>query len=95
VALTDNEVKQIAHLARIAISPTRVSAYRDDLTRILELFESLAEIDTTGVEPMAHPLDLEQRLRPDEVTETDERALYQSVAPNVENGLYIVPKVLE
>jgi len=95
VALTDDDVIAIAHLARIAVEPERIAGYRRDLDRIVDLLARLRDVDTTGVEPMAHPLDLEQRLRADEVTEGDEHELYQSVAPMIADGLYVVPKVIE
>lgn len=95
MALTDKDVKFIAHLARLAVDPGQIADYRRELSAIVELFEALEAIDTHGVEPMAHPLDLEQRLRTDEVTEIDQREQFQSIAPEVSGGLYIVPKVLE
>ncbi len=90
-----DEVQKIALLSRLAIREEAVPAYARDLSAILELVERMNAVDTAGVEPMAHPLDMAQRLRPDAVTETDQRQLFQAIAPRTENGLYLVPKVIE
>ena len=95
MALDAKEVEKIAHLARLAIREEDVPGYARNLSDILGLVEQMQSVETEGVTPMAHPLDARQRLRPDEVTETDQRELFQSVAPAVENGLYLVPKVIE
>lgn len=95
MALTDDDVRQIARLSRIAIDPSQLPEYRRDLGRILEMFEALADVDTADIEPMAHPLEIEQRLRADEVTEGNERETFQKIAPQVADGLYVVPKVIE
>ncbi len=95
MTLTDESVQAIAHLARLALEPDEIGRYRGDLERILALVETLSAVETDGVEPMAHPLDLEQRLRPDTVTEEDQHALFQSLAPDVRDRLYVVPKVIE
>jgi aspartyl-tRNA(Asn)/glutamyl-tRNA(Gln) amidotransferase subunit C len=90
------EIAAIAHLARLELGEAELTAYRDSLTRILALVGELDRADTAGVAPMAHPLaGLSQALRPDEVTERDERDHYQANAPRVEAGLYVVPKVIE
>lgn len=89
------EVRHIAHLARLAIADEEIDRYTRDLGAILELAAQMTPIDTGGIEPLAHPLDMAQRLRPDEVTETDRRALYQHHAPQVDQGLYLVPKVID
>ena len=89
------EVQKIALLSRLAIQEQAIPAYARDLSAILELVERMNAVDTNGIEPMAHPLDLAQRLRPDAVTETERRGLYQAIAPRTENGLYLVPKVIE
>lgn len=89
------EVRRIAHLARLAIDDAEIDHYARDLGAILELVEQMNRIDTSGIEPLAHPLDMVQRLRPDEVTETDRRELYQHNAPQVERGLYLVPRVID
>lgn len=89
------EVAKIAHLARLAIRTEDAPAYARNLSAILELVEQMNAVDTTGVAPMAHPLDMAQRLRPDEVAESNQRDRFQSIAPRVEAGLYLVPKVIE
>jgi aspartyl-tRNA(Asn)/glutamyl-tRNA(Gln) amidotransferase subunit C len=99
MSLSDDQVRRLAHLARIGIRPEESAAAIDRLNRVLGLIDQLKAVDTAGIEPMAHPLDAQlpegQRLRPDEITDTDRRELYQSVAPAVQDGLYLVPKVLE
>lgn len=89
------EVKRIAWLARIEISDAEAAAAQGQLNDIFKLIEQMQSVDTEGVEPMAHGQDVVQRLREDRVTEIDQHALYQSIAPQVENGLYLVPKVIE
>lgn len=93
--LTRDEVSQIAHLARLALEPSETEILVSSLNDIFQFVEILDRADIAGVEPMAHPLDADQRLRPDVVTETDQRELFQSIAPAVESGLYLVPRVIE
>lgn len=95
MALTADDVKKIAHLARVGIDNQDIAAYTNDLSGLLELMALMAEVDTTGIVPMAHPLDQVQRLRADVVTETNQREQFQAIAPQVEAGLYLVPKVIE
>lgn len=95
MTLTRSDVQNIAHLARLAIADEDVPEYVRELSRILELVEQMNAVDTSEVEPLAHPLDMSQRLRQDVVTETNERQRFQAAAPNVEAGLYLVPKVIE
>jgi aspartyl-tRNA(Asn)/glutamyl-tRNA(Gln) amidotransferase subunit C len=95
MALDSDDVLKIAHLARLGVSAEEAQAVAADLSNILDLVEQMQQVDTTGVEPMAHPLHMNQRLRPDEVTETDRRAEFQAVAPQTEAGLYLVPRVIE
>jgi aspartyl-tRNA(Asn)/glutamyl-tRNA(Gln) amidotransferase subunit C len=95
MSLTTDDVKRIAHLARLEISEHEVQATLNQLSGILGLIEEMQEVDTSGIEPMSHSQDVTQRLREDVVTETDQRELFQSIAPAVENGLYLVPKVIE
>ena len=95
MSLTSEEVNRIAWLARLAIDSDKTDAYAHDLSGILDFIEQMSAVDTATVEPLAHPLDQAQRLRPDAVTETDQRALFQQLAPVVEAGLYLVPKVIE
>jgi aspartyl-tRNA(Asn)/glutamyl-tRNA(Gln) amidotransferase subunit C len=95
MSLTPDDVRRLARLARIAIQPGEAGAVLDRLNRVLGLVDQMRAVDTTGIEPMAHALDVVQRLRPDEVREADQRELYQSVAPALQDGLYLVPKVIE
>ena len=95
MSLTPDDVKAIARLARLAIDPQDIPQYAQKLSGILDFVAQLDKVDTSKVEPMAHPLDMAQRLRPDAVTEHPARELYQENAPQVEAGLYLVPKVLE
>ncbi len=95
MSLDPEEVRRIARLARLEISPAEVETTRAQLNGILAFIDQLQAVDTTGVAPMAHAVDIAQRLRPDRVTETDRRADFQAVAPETEAGLYLVPKVIE
>ncbi len=95
MTLKTEDVKNIAHLARLAISDDDVDQYAADLSNILDLVEQMNQVDTEGVQPMAHPLDAKQRLREDAISEQDQRDKFQAIAPDVENGLYRVPKVIE
>ena len=95
MSLSDDQIRRLARLARLALEPGETEAVGERLNRILVLVGEIQAVDTAGIEPMSHALDLVQRLRPDEVTEGNHRELYQSVAPAVENGLYLVPKVIE
>jgi aspartyl-tRNA(Asn)/glutamyl-tRNA(Gln) amidotransferase subunit C len=93
--LSRHEVESIAHLARLEISADAVSAYVDNLSRIIDFVQQLDQANTEGVTPMAHPLNMTQPLRPDEVIESDQRDLYQRNAGAVGAGLYLVPRVIE
>ena len=95
MTLTPEDVRKIAHLARLAIDENQEQAYAEHLSGILGFVERMNRVDTGGVEPMAHPLDAVQRLRPDEVTEADQRDKFQAIAPSTQDGLYLVPKVIE
>ena len=95
MSLNPEEVRRIAHLARIELSAGELGATGEQLNGILAFIEQLQQVDTTGVEPMAHAIDLGQRLRPDQVSEGDRRAAFQAIAPEAEAGLYLVPKVIE
>ena len=95
MALTLDDVQRAAHLARIAVDNAEAEATLAQLTRVFGLIEDMRAIDVSGIEPMAHAQDLMLRLRDDVVTESDQRKLFQSVAPEVEAGLYLVPKVIE
>lgn len=95
MSLTPEDVRRIARLARIDISTAEVEHTRGQLNGILSFIEQLQAVDTAGIAPMAHAVDVVQRLRDDHVTETDQREAFQAVAPEVEGGLYLVPKVIE
>ena len=95
MSLTPLEVNKIAWLGRIAIDEDKVEAYARDLSGILDFVEQMSALDTRSVMPMAHPMDQAQRLRTDEVTEPNQRERFQAIAPLVEAGLYLVPKVIE
>ena len=95
MSLTIDQVQRIAHLARIEISEQEALTTQTHLNGIFQLIEQMQAVDTRGIEPMAHAQELSQRLRDDVVTESDRRAAYQAVAPEVEVGLYLVPKVIE
>ena len=96
MSLTRAQVEGIAHLARLEITEAQMPVYVESLSRIIDLVEQLSAANTSGVEPMAHPLaDQVQRLRPDEVTETDQHEKFQRNTASVAAGLYLVPKVIE
>ncbi len=95
MAISEAEVKKVAHLARLALPDDMLDDYVAKLSNVLDLVAQLNAVDTTGIEPMAHPLDTVQRLREDVVTESNHREKYQRVAPETEDGLYLVPKVIE
>ena len=99
MSLSDDQVRRIARLARIAIRTEESQEALERLNRVLGLIDQMQAVDTTGIEPMAHPLEAQlpegQRLRADVATEKDRRESYQSVAPAVQEGLYLVPKVIE
>jgi aspartyl-tRNA(Asn)/glutamyl-tRNA(Gln) amidotransferase subunit C len=95
MSLNLEDVTRIALLSRIELSGAERETTRDQLNGILGFIEQLQAVDTTGIEPMAHAVDVAQRLRPDVVTETDRRADYQAIAPETEAGLYLVPRVVE
>jgi aspartyl-tRNA(Asn)/glutamyl-tRNA(Gln) amidotransferase subunit C len=99
MSLSDDQVRRLARLARLDLAPQEVAPVAGRLNRVLGLIEQMRAVDTSGIEPMAHPLDASlpagQRLRQDRVTETDRRDAYQAVAPATQDGLYLVPKVIE
>lgn len=95
MSLTQEQVQRIAHLARIALGEAEAASTRTHLDGIFGLIEQMQSIDTTGIEPMAHAQDVCQRLREDAVSETNQREKFQAVAPEVQAGLYLVPKVIE
>jgi len=93
--LSIDQVRAIADLARIDVPTSELGRLQDELNGILAMVDAMRAVDTTGVEPMAHPQAVSQRLREDRVTETDQRALFQGIAPQTEDGLYLVPRVIE
>lgn len=95
MSLSPDDVRRIARLARIALEPAQSAAVTERLNGVLAMIEQIRRVDTAGIEPMAHAQDVTQPLREDSVTETDRRERYQAVAPAVEEGLYLVPKVVE
>jgi aspartyl-tRNA(Asn)/glutamyl-tRNA(Gln) amidotransferase subunit C len=95
MSLSDDQIRRIAKLARIDIEQAESGEVRERLNRVLGLIDQLQAVDTTGIEPMSHALDVVQPLREDTVTEADQRAAFQARAPAVEGGLYLVPKVIE
>ena len=95
MSLGSEDVKKIAHLARLAIDESDIDAYAKNLSSILDLVEQMDNVETAGVLPMAHPQDIAQRLREDEVLEKNQREQFQRIAPSTEAGLYLVPKVIE
>ncbi|HEB62913.1 MAG TPA: Asp-tRNA(Asn)/Glu-tRNA(Gln) amidotransferase subunit GatC [Gammaproteobacteria bacterium] len=95
MSLQQSDIEKVAHLARLGIDPADMPEHIKNLSSILDLVEQMNAVDTESVMPMAHPVDTVQRLRPDEVTETDQREQFQAIAPQVEAGLYLVPKVME
>lgn len=95
MSLDKEDIINIAHLARLAINEDDIPEYAQNLSNILALVEQMSQVDTSNVEPMAHPLDATQRLRDDKVTETNQRDHFQQIAPHTESGLYLVPKVIE
>lgn len=95
MSLTLDDVKRVAMLARIEVTDSESEQILEQLGGIFKLIEQMQSVDTAGIEPMAHAQDVVARLRPDTVTETDEHELFQSIAPEVDAGLYLVPKVIE
>ncbi len=95
MSLDRSDVEKIAHLARLQIDEADIPEYTENLSNILDLVNQMQSVDTSAVEPMAHPTDAVQRLRADEVTETNQRERLQTVSPAVEEGLFQVPKVIE
>ncbi len=95
MAITRKDIEHIAHLARLEVSDAEVPAYADKLDKIIGFIDTLEQAETAGLQPMAHPLQMSQRLREDAVTATDQRDHYQQNAAETTDGLYIVPRVVE
>ena len=95
MSIDHDQVAKIAELALLKIEPAQMDQYAENLSSILDLVDQLQAADTEGVEPLANPLDAVQRLRPDQVTETNQREHFQKNAPSADQGLFLVPKVIE
>ena len=95
MSLANTDVQKVARLARLAMNPTEIETARAQLSGIFNLIAEMQAVDTGGIVPMSHAQDLSQRLRVDVVTETNQRELFQAIAPQVEAGLYLVPQVIE
>ncbi|MEE9160821.1 MAG: Asp-tRNA(Asn)/Glu-tRNA(Gln) amidotransferase subunit GatC [Gammaproteobacteria bacterium] len=95
MSLDKSDIDKIAWLARLSISDADIPNYIHDVSNILDLVEKMNSVNTDNIEPMSHPLEITARLREDKVTEVDQRAHFQEIAPAVDNGHYLVPKVIE
>jgi aspartyl-tRNA(Asn)/glutamyl-tRNA(Gln) amidotransferase subunit C len=95
MSLEQAEIEKIAALARIRIAPAEMNAVTESISSILEMVDQMQAVDTAAVEPMSNPLDASQRLRADRVSEEDQREQFQQLAPQVEAGLYLVPRVID
>jgi len=95
VTISREDIEKVAVLARIRLDDEQIPALENDLSNILNLVDQLSAANTDNVEPLAHPLDATQRLRADEITESNQREAFQAIAPATENGLYLVPRVIE
>ena len=93
--LSLEQIGRIAELARLELAPAEAVAMQQQLNEILAMVDAMNAVDTAGVEPMSHPQEAMQRLRDDRATEGDARSRFQSIAPAVEDGLYLVPRVIE
>jgi aspartyl-tRNA(Asn)/glutamyl-tRNA(Gln) amidotransferase subunit C len=95
MSLEQAEIEKIAELARIRIAPSEMNAVTESISSILAMVDQMQAVDTAAVEPMSNPLDASQRLRADRVSEADHREQFQQIAPKVEEGLYLVPRVID
>jgi aspartyl-tRNA(Asn)/glutamyl-tRNA(Gln) amidotransferase subunit C len=95
MAVEQTEIEKIAELARVRISDAEIGEVTDRISSILDMVSQMQAVDTSAIEPMANPLDALQRLRADKITETDQHAAFQAIAPAVEADLYLVPRVVE
>ncbi len=95
MSLSTQDVEKVARLARLAMTGAEIETARAQLSGIFDLIAEMQAVDTAGIEPMSHAQDLSQRLREDAVTEANQREAFQAIAPQVEAGLYLVPKVIE
>lgn len=95
MSIKKQEILKVAHLARLNITTDRIEEYTENISNILDLMAQMNQINTDDVTPLSNPLDAVQRLRPDIVTEVNQRELYQRLAAQAEEGLYLVPRVIE
>ncbi len=95
MSIDSSEIEKIAWLARLSLDQDDIPGSIRDMGKILDLVEQMNSVDTSGIRPLAHPMDTKARLRTDEITETDQREHFQQLAPAVEDGHYLVPKVIE
>ena len=95
MSLSTTDVQKVARLARLAMNEAEIETARSQMSGIFELIAQMQAVDTTGIAPMSHAQELSQRLREDNVSEANQRELFQSIAPQVESGLYLVPQVIE
>lgn len=95
MTITHDDVKKMAHLARLEIDEADIAAYANNLSNVLGLVDEMNQADTQDIKPMAHPFDNTTRLRVDVVSEKDQRDTLLAIAPETESGLYLVPKVIE
>ncbi len=95
MALTPDAVAKLAELARLSIDSQNVESTTGSVSDILHMIDQLKQVDTSEIAPLSHPMDLAQRLRADQVTEPNQREEFQEIAPAVERGLYLVPRVIE
>jgi aspartyl-tRNA(Asn)/glutamyl-tRNA(Gln) amidotransferase subunit C len=95
MSLSSVEVRKVARLARLAMTEAEIESARAQLSGIFNLIAEMQAVDTTGIAPMSHAQDVSQRLREDKITESNQRELFQAIAPQVEAGLYLVPQVIE
>jgi aspartyl-tRNA(Asn)/glutamyl-tRNA(Gln) amidotransferase subunit C len=95
MGLQRSDIKNIAWLARLAVSEDEISGYQQELDPIFGLVAQMQSVNTDSLAPLAHPLDMHARLRPDAITESNQRDKYQQIAPDVDKGYYLVPRVIE
>lgn len=95
MSLQPSDIRTIARLARLAVNENEIPGIQQQLGNILGLIEQMQAIPTTGIRPLAHPLEINARLRPDVITETDQREKFQQIAPETSHGFYLVPRVIE
>lgn len=95
MALSTEDIRNIAKLAKLQINDDELDQYKQDLSNILEFVEQMNQANVDNIEPMAHPQDMMQTLRSDEVAESNQRDKFQKIAPATQDGLYLVPKVIE